>query len=221
MADTKTKIILTDIVLIDIIDFSTLDSERQLEIISFLTRSYKKMILKMLFNSNMSLEKMILGFVPTGDGFFCVLNPRLRGYGAILGLSLNHFSEHISKRYPYFKGIRIAAHTGKVSEFIDILDHKNYIGDGLNDCARYLEIKDYAISTVMVSDAGYESFKKFIASHKDFEALLSQREFKFSDSYSFRDKHGHEKKGRLIWLRKAGIINLPNINFNSIQQGNA
>jgi len=206
----------TDIILVDVINFSRLSADQQLEIIKFLTKSYTNMIVKMLSNSDMKLNKLILGFVSTGDGFFCILNPRLKGYGTILGLSFNHFSEQIAKIYPYFEGIRIAVHTGEVREFQDILGHKNFIGDGLNECARYLEFKNYAISTLMVSDVAYESLKKFLELYKDFHTLLIQREFKHSSIYTFKDKHGYTRKGCLVWLRKAGIINPPNINFNSI-----
>jgi len=208
--------IVTDVVLIDIINFSELASEKQLEIISFLTQSYKRMIHKILLNSNMSLEKLVLGFIPTGDGFYCVLNPKFKGFGSILGLSFNHFSDHIAKKYPYFEGIRIAVNHGVVNEFTDILGNKNFIGSGLNDCSRFLELKNFTISTVMVSDTAYEALKSFLQRHKDFDTLLLQREFKHSNYYTFFDKHGHEKKGRLIWLRKSGIINPPNINFNSM-----
>ena len=216
MPTKEAQKLITDIVLIDIIGFSKLSSNEQVEIIIFLTKSYKKMIEKLLINSNMPLGKLILGFVSTGDGFFCILNPRLKGYGTILGLSFNYFSEQIAKKYPYFEGLRIAIHTGLVHEFTDILGNKNYIGDGLNDCSRYLELKDYTISTVMVSDEAFLSLKKFLDLYKDFNTLLIQREFKHSQSYVFKDKHGREKKGCLVWLRKAGIINPPNINFNSM-----
>ncbi len=208
--------ILTDIVLIDIINFSKLQSAQQLEIITYLTKSFTKMINKMLSNSNMTLPKLILGFISTGDGFFCILNPNLKGYGTILGLSFNHFSDYIAERYPYFEGIKVAVHCGRVSEFQDILGNKNYIGDGLNDCARYLEIKNYTISTVVISSAALTSLKRFLRLNNDFSILLSQREFKRSNIYTFHDKHGKEKKGCLVWLRKAGIINPPNIKFNSI-----
>ncbi|MDY0116407.1 MAG: hypothetical protein RBR59_02395 [Sulfurimonadaceae bacterium] len=207
---------MTDIILIDIINFSKLESIHQLEIINYLTKSYTMMLDKMLVNSNMPLNKLVLGFISTGDGFFCILNPRLKGYGTILGLSFNYFSEQIAKKYPYFEGIRIAVHTGKIYEFTDILGNKNYIGDGLNDCSRYLEFKNYTISTVMVSEEAYKSFKNFLSIYKDFNTLLVEREFKHSSPYVFFDKHGNEKTGILVWLRKAGIINPPNINFNSI-----
>ncbi|MBN2815324.1 MAG: hypothetical protein JXQ67_01475 [Campylobacterales bacterium] len=211
-----TKEIFTDIVLIDIINFSKLSDPQQLEIITFLTKSYKKMIEKMLINSNMTLSKLIMGFISTGDGFFCILNPRLKGYGVILGLSFNHFSEQISKKFPYFSGVRISVHTGTVSEFKDILGNTNYIGNGLNDCSRFLEFKNLTISTVMVSDSAFKSLKGFLQRHKDFDTLLAQREFKHSETYIFHDKHGGEKRGCLVWLRKSGIINPPDIYFNSL-----
>ncbi|MFT7005446.1 MAG: hypothetical protein ACJAWW_002821 [Sulfurimonas sp.] len=206
----------TDIVLIDIVNFSKLQAKYQLEIINFLTKSYKKMIEKMLQTSNMALNNLILGYISTGDGFYCILNPKLRGYGTILGLSFNYFSEHISKKYPYFEGLRIAVHTGKIYEFIDILGHKNYIGDGLNDCSRYMQLKDFSISTIVVSDTAYESLRAFLDRYKNFNTLLIEREFKYSSAYTFEDKHGNKKEGRNVWLRKAGIINPPNTNFNSM-----
>jgi len=216
MTKEKTKEIFTDIVLIDIINFSKLTDSQQYEIINFLTKSYKRMIEKMLLNSNMTLSKLIVGFISTGDGFFCILNPRLRGYGAILGVSFNHFSDQISKRFSYFQGVRIAVHTGTVSEFTDILGHSNYIGHGLNDCSRYQEFKNFTISTVMISDSAFNELKGFLQRHKDFHKLLIEREFKHSETYIFRDKHNKEKKGCLVWLRKSGIITPPNIYFNSI-----
>lgn len=216
MSKGTTKEIFTDIVLIDIINFSKLSDLQQLEIITFLTKSYKKMIEKMLADSNMTLSKLILGFISTGDGFYCILNPRLKGYGTILGISFNHFSDQIAKKFPYFEGVRIAVHTGTISEFTDILGNANYIGHGLNDCARYLEFKNFTISTVMVSNSAFESLKGFLQRHKDFNQLLIEREFKHSETYVFTDKHSKEKKGCLVWLRKSGIINPPNIYFNSI-----
>ncbi|DAB28957.1 MAG TPA: hypothetical protein CFH84_12050 [Sulfurimonas sp. UBA12504] len=208
--------IFTDIVLIDIINFSKLESTQQLEIITFLTKSYKKMIEKIIAKSNIPMKRLVMGFISTGDGFYTILNPRLKGFGAILGMSFNHFSDHISKKYPYFEGIRISVHTGTITEFNDILDNTNYIGQGLNDCARYLEMKDYTISTVIVSDTAMQYLKIFLDIHPDFSVLLAEHEFKRSSAYIFHDKHGIEKIGYLIWLRKAGIISPPNINFNSL-----
>lgn len=205
--------IVTDIILVDIINFSTLTSAQQLEIITFLTKSYKKVIEKMLSSSNMPLSRLIMSFVSTGDGFYCILDPKLKGYGTFLGLSFNHFSDQIANKYPYFHGIKVAVHTGGVNRFTDILGNENYIGDGLNDCSRYIEFKNFSVSTVMVSESAYETLKRFLRYHQDFEKILIDREFKRSKQYKFYDKHNNEKKGYLVWLRKSGIITPPKIDF--------
>ncbi|MGD9969705.1 MAG: hypothetical protein AB7S65_04560 [Sulfuricurvum sp.] len=203
------KPIETDIVLIDIIDFSRLNMGEQLEIISYLSLTYKKMIRKMLKTSGIPMEKMLQGIIPTGDGFYCILHPSLKGFGPILGLSFIHFSDLIAKEYPYFRGIRVAVHTGKVYTFEDILGHQNFVGDGLNECARYIEIKNLIISTVMISDSAFESLNDFLFSHSDFHVLLKKCEFRYSSMHSFVDKHGIKRHGYLIWMRKGAIIPPP------------
>ncbi len=206
----------TDIILIDIIGFSKLEPTQQLEIIMYLTNTYSTMIDKMLKKSSIHFNDLIDGYISTGDGFFCILNRNMRGYGTILALNFTHLSNYIAKKFPYFKGIKVAVHTGEVYEFKDIIGNKNYIGDGLNDCARYLEIKNYTISTVMISDAAYNNLKKFLDLNRDFNKLLLEHGFKHSQMYHFKDKHLKEKSGCLVWLRDSGIINLPQINFKSI-----
>jgi hypothetical protein len=207
------NVIETDIVLIDIIDFSRLSMSEQLEIISYLSLTYKKMIRKMLKSSEITMEKMLQGIIPTGDGFYCILHPSLRGFGPILGLSFIHFSDYIAKEYPYFRGIRVAVHTGKVHRFEDILGHDNYVGDGLNECARYIEIKNLIISTVIISDKAYESLNAFLRLHPDFHALLKQCEFRHSSLHTFSDKHNIERHGYLVWMRKGAIIPPPKPGF--------
>lgn len=203
------KALLTDIVLVDIIGFSKLHISLQYEIISYVSKSYKKMLTMMLQNSNMVLEQLLTGIVPTGDGFFCILNPRFRGYGAMLALSFNHLSELISKKYSYFRGIRIAVHTGKVHKFEDILDHDNFVGNGMNECERYLSSQNHQISTVIISKEAYESLEQFLLTHQDFHTLLMEREFKFSPEFVFEDKHGIKHSAYTIWMRQGGIINPP------------
>jgi len=214
--ETESQEIKTDIILIDIISFSKLQSDQQLELITFLTKSFTKMIETMLKNSNMSLQTLILGYISTGDGFFSILNPRFKGFGTLLGLSFNHFSDLVATKFPYFKGIRIAVHHGKLFHYTDLLGNPNYIGDGINECARYLEFKHYTISTVIISLEANETFLKFCDVYKDFNDLLHAHQFKRSRLYSFRDKHNIERKGYMVWLRKGGIINPPNMKYNSL-----
>ena len=92
MAKAPTRDYNTDIVLVDIISFTKLTSMQQLELIEYLTSSFTRMLEKLLSNSDMNLSQMVLGFISTGDGFYCILNPKMKGFGTILGLSFNHFS---------------------------------------------------------------------------------------------------------------------------------
>ncbi len=198
-----------DIVLVDIIDFSRLNMPQQLELITYISQTYKKMIHKMLKNSGIPLEKMLQGIIPTGDGFYCILHPNLKGFGSILGLSFLHFSDFIGREYPYFSGLRVAVHTGHIYRFEDILGHDNFVGDGLNECARYIEIKNLIISTVFVSDTAFASLQDFLTRHPDFAQLLYTQEFRHSSPHAFEDKHKIKREGYLIWMRQGGIIPPP------------
>ena len=206
----------TDIVLIDIIGFSNNSTQQQLQIITYLTKIYIKMLQTLLDNSRMSFNKMIEGIIPTGDGFYCILNPKLRGYGVILGMNFIYFTEHIMERHTGFSGIKVAVHSGELYPFTDILGHTNYIGDGLNDCARYLQIKNLSESALISSVSAFETFEKFLNFHPDFKELMMQRELKRSSLHEFEDKHGKIRTAYLVWLRHSGVINPPNINFNSL-----
>jgi hypothetical protein len=213
-----TQFINTDIILIDIVGFSLHSSLEQLDIITYLTKSYIKMLQTLLNNSKLSYQKLIEGIVPTGDGFYCLLNPRLKGYGVILGLNFLYFSEHISKRHKQFQGVKVAVHTGEVYPFSDMLNNTNYIGDGLNDCARFLQQKNANNSALICSSSAFESFELFLSKNEDFAQLMLQRELKRGSLHQFEDKHGKIKAAYLVWLRNAGIVNPPNINFNSFLQ---
>lgn len=203
------KPIETDIVLIDIIDFSLLEMSKQLELITYLSQSYKKMLRKMLENSGIPLDKMLQGIIPTGDGFYCILHPNLKGFGSILGLSFIHFSDLIVREFPYFLGIRVAVHTGKIHRFEDILGHDNYVGDGLNECARYVGIKNMVANTVIISDSAFASLELFLAAHPDFADLLNKCQLRHSSRHTFKDKHNIERYAYSIWMRQGGIIPPP------------
>ncbi len=199
----------TDIILVDIIGFSKLEPFQQLEIIKYMTNSYIKMINKMLEKSNMLLDDFIDGYIATGDGFYCILNPDMKGYGTVLALNFDYLSGLIAKKYPYFEGVKVAVHTGEIYQFKDMLGHKNYIGDGLNDCSRYLEIKLFSVSRVIISYEAFQNLREFLTLNEDFNSLFIKHGFKHSQMNEFKDKHSKLKRGCLVWLRDSGIMNLP------------
>ncbi|WP_294923978.1 hypothetical protein [Sulfuricurvum sp.] len=95
-------------------------------------------------------------------------------------------------------------------QFEDILGHENFVGDGLNECARYIEIKNLIISTVIISDSAFTAFQQFLRQYPDFERPLEQCEFHHSSIHTFQDKHNITRNGYLIWMRKRGKYLLPN-----------
>ena len=176
-----------------------------------MSQTYRRTIDTMLHNSHLKPDELLINIIPTGDGFYCILHPRYRGFGAILALSFNHLSELISNKFPYFRGIRIAVHTGEVHRFIDILGNENFVGYGLNECERYLSSQNHQISTVIISEEAYHTLELFLTRFKDFHSLLVELGFKFSPPFTFKDKHGILHTGYMIWMRKGGIINPPNL----------
>ncbi len=203
------KLITTDIVLIDIIDFSLLEMDEQLEIISYVSSTFRKMINSMLRASGFKMDDIFLGLIPTGDGFYSILDPKLRGFGPILGLSFTHFSSLIEQEFSYYKGIRVAVHTGNIYKFKDVLARENFVGDGLNECARYVGIKDLISNTVIISDKSFERFEIFLQNFPQYNELLAKCKFKRGSMHKIVDKHGFERLGYLIWMNQGAIIPPP------------
>jgi hypothetical protein len=205
----------TDIVLIDIIDYSKLSNLEQYNVVDTMSRFFKKAINLMLKKSNITQNQAILGFIATGDGFFIILSPKLKGYGVVLGLSLNNISKNIKKKLAYFKGIKVAVHTGDVIPFLDILGHKNFIGNGLNDCARYLEykspyIKDYFTDGyVLVSKESTDEFNKFLRKNRKLYQIIEKLGFNISSEIVFEDKHKISHYGYFIWTDIEVVITPP------------
>lgn len=207
--------IYTDIVLIDIIDYSKLSNLEQFEVVDTMTRFFKKAINLMISKANITQNQAILGFIATGDGFFIILSPKLRGYGVILGLSLRNISKNIKKKVEFFKGIKVAVHSGDVIPFVDIMGSKNFIGNGLNQCARFLEyrspyIKDYFTEGyVIASKESTEEFGKFLGKNKKLYILIGKLGFQHSTEITFEDKHSIKHYGYFVWTEKEVVITPP------------
>lgn len=132
----------TGIVLADIIGYSTLSTAQQVEALNSLKSVVRGGLLPVYAaSSGLRVQEMVLGFVPTGDGFYWVLNVGLEPWAPLLALGLRSAGVLVSKALRA-KGIqvqlRVAAHCGEVAEISDIADHPNFVGDGMNDCARLL-----------------------------------------------------------------------------------
>lgn len=118
------------------------------------------------------VSNFILGTISTGDGFYTILDPSQKGFGAIYALSLKNVAKKLSS-FEYFRGVKVASHTGYLIPFVGMDGSKNFIGNGMNQCARYLEFK---------VDEHFEGYGEFAYengyaimssdSHRSLEALL-------------------------------------------------
>lgn len=208
----KENVILTDILLVHIIDFATFNNTKQYEIVNTFTKFAEKAIELIFSKSHFKQNEAILGFIATGEGFFLILSPNLKGYGVILAMSLKNLTTTITKKLRYFKGIEIAVHSGEVMPFSDILDSQNFIGDGLNNCARYLEYKNdeameyFKDGYVIISLEASKEFMKFLEKNKKIQELLESLGFNVSKEIFFQDKHKFKHYGYYIWTNKRQVI---------------
>ncbi len=206
MAD---QFIHTDIILIDIIGFSKLSNVQQYKLITEFASLYRKVATAMISRSFLE-DDPILDFISTGDGFYTILKPTVKGYGALFALSFKNYSKKLVQDIPFFKGIRIAVHTGYLIPFKDIKETTNFVGDGLNKCARYLGYEDeksqfYDYGYTIISTDAWEFFEKLAMKDNSIYSLLEKLEFEKSGEILVIDKHNLKHIGYLIHTKKVGI----------------
>jgi hypothetical protein len=106
----------TEIVLLDVIGFSSSSSKRQYKIVRLITEKAKEAFSILKSPARLSATAVAYGFIATGDGFFLVLNPVMRGYGTLLAASLRSALLLASEQANgLFRGIRISKHIRSIS----------------------------------------------------------------------------------------------------------
>jgi hypothetical protein len=214
----QTLEITTDIILIDVVGYSLLSNEEQLHVVEIINTQLSTQIHFMAEYMNLRKEEVVLGFVPTGDGMYVLLNPQLCGYGVLLGLSIRNYLLWMSTEVlnGLYKGVRAGTHMGTVISFRDVNGCANYVGSGLNDCARLLSVKDEDAMTfcghtdyVVASESAYFWFRKLF-NGKEAEEFLSTMRFKISAQIQIIDKHMKVHNAYLIDAFKHMTVPPPN-----------
>jgi hypothetical protein len=210
--------ITTDIILIDVVGYSLMSNEEQLHTAEIINTSLSKQIHFMAELANLRKEEVVLGFIPTGDGMYILLNPQVYGYGILLGLSIRNYllwtsSELLNGLY---KGVRAGIHIGTLLSFTDVNGCRNYVGSGLNDCARLLSVKNEDAITfcgdtnyIVASESAYFWFLKLFTG-KDAKEFLSTMRVKVSDQFQITDKHKKVHNARLIDASRYVEVQPPN-----------
>lgn len=80
----ETSHITTDIVLLDVIGYSLLSNDEQLATMDVLHFDLTKEIHLTSELSKLKKSEVVLGYAPTGDGLYVVVNPEICGYGVVL-----------------------------------------------------------------------------------------------------------------------------------------
>jgi hypothetical protein len=162
---------------------------------------------------------MVLGFVPTGDGFYVLLRPELAGYALLLAASLR--SALLPKKgqeSSIFGSIRTAVHHGEVAPFRDVTGKENFVGDGMNSCARLLEAKPcksptedfpYDESFIIVLREGLGSFHKAYPDSEQLREFLKTVCYVQSEEFSIQDKHERVHYCRFVEFSRHAVISPP------------
>jgi hypothetical protein len=206
----------TDVILLDIIEYTLQPNAKQYQALYYLNRIIGTITNLLDMRSMLHEERVIRGAIPNGDGCFFVLNPRIAGYGPLLALFLRNFLL-FNNRYldNLFNGVRTSVHHGPVIP-IEFLGTENFVGEGLNVCAR-LQVRpvqtrasdfyDGSGNYVVVSAQAWEAFQEmFPAERSDVQAYLQKIDFSHSREFSIKDKHKQLPDYRARFIDCAKLI---------------
>jgi len=209
----------TDIVLVDINGYGVLSTELQLTSVLYITSQLNEGFSFLLSQVNRQENEIVLGFIPTGDGFYVILRPPLAGYGVLLAITLRAIllMKRSGQKLP-FSGVRLAVHNGELAPFTDIVGKTNFVGEGLNSCARLLSARiedspDPSIPTdensIVVSDSAYHRFQALCGDDTEMKDFLSSMQYKETDWFEIMDKHGNVRRVRFVEASHSAAIELP------------
>ena len=200
----------TDVILLDIIQYTTLPNAKQYEALYYLDRIIGTVTSLLDMRAMLQGESVLIGAVPAGDGCYFLLNPRIAGYGPLLALFLRNFLL-FNNRFlnQLFKGVRSSVHHGTIIP-VDFLGTKNFAGEGLNVCARLQgplverrteKFYEEGANYVIVSAQAWEAFQELLPPHKaEVKTYLRKIQFRASRQFTVKDKHKHlpGHRGRFI-----------------------
>jgi len=219
-AVVKTPGIHTDIILADFVGFSKMSDKDQYVAISLVSRLLSSVLEKLARDTFGKAMTMAIGWISTGDGFYIVLNPLAAGTGVFAALALRHVLLSRIITTVGLKGVRFAVHHGTAVPFDDVTGKRNYVGSGLNDCARLLSLRpEIAMiaknfhrddNTVAVSEQALDYlFTAYPREH--FQNYLDVNGWRQSTRLLLVDKHEKEHRFYFIDHHRDNMIPIPKI----------
>jgi hypothetical protein len=198
----------TSIILFDLVGYSQLTDDEQFLSIKLLSKSLSDTLAILFGQSSLKKEEVLSGIIPTGDGAFLILNHQFADYGLLLALSVRTIVLNLQARTKrLFKGVRTALHFGVVIPVDDLTGSRNFVGTGLNYCARLCDHRPLQIhmdqvncedgNWVIASDVAFQYFEsKF--SYPEAMSFRGTIKFVASDEFEFVDKHERTHRARLV-----------------------
>ncbi len=195
--------IVTDILLLDVVGFSTLSNHDQFISALLINNKIRESIQTLGIQTLLEPDEIVSGLISTGDGFYVILDRKVAGYGPFFALSLRNYFLLESDLY---HGVRIAVHLGSAIPFVDVTERNNFVGEGINDCSRLLENKKIVkkalkfsgdSNSVIISRECWEHFTTMfpLDGISDFFDMI---DFRYSKEYGFKDKNGRPHYARFI-----------------------
>ncbi len=212
------EIHVTDIILFDIVGYSCLSDEDQYLSIYFISKKLNEFLGILFGQSFTKTEEAVLGFIPTGDGAYIILNHKLAGYGLFMAISLRSSLLQLKNQTnALFSGLRTAVHNGTVIPIQDITNNQNFVGSGLNDCSRLYCIDKEIIGKqnhliddnyIVVSSNALSNFHKTYPSEVTKE-FLGTIKFEVGEEIIFQDKHKKEHKAHFVECNRHVAVTPP------------
>ena len=198
----------TAVILFDIIDYSKLSDEAQYQTIRLLSGSLRTHLDLLSCQSHLTAQELLLGIIPTGDGLYLLIREHYADFGVLLALSLRTQVLVVREQSGgLFAGLRTCVHVGKVIAVSDIGGGDNFVGRGLNDCARYCSYKPGAaqLAEVGCADGNWviasaAALARFEAAFAFADAMAYRESIAYAAGtpFTFEDKHGQAHAGCLV-----------------------
>ncbi len=193
------------IILLDVKGFSTKDTLHQINVVNFL---YAIISYILVISNYRSKSKPSI--ITTGDGCYIIYPPAEADVIALMTINYrNAYTLSTEKtsntlRSLYDENIRICCHIGPAIQLRDITGSVNFIGEGMNDCARLGNVRNAKYpgydekNDIIVSDKAYKRLEIF----RKANCPIAPWPFNFKDdgkNQTYVDKHGKEHLFKILY----------------------
>jgi hypothetical protein len=199
----KIRCITTEVVLLDFVGFSKLKDEEQYLAILWLEHALEKELALFPLLRPGRKPQFLLGVIPTGDGVYLLLHPSLPGYGILCALALRALLlTQIARGEVAYSAVRLAVTLGTAIPYRDVTGRLNFVGGGLNACARVIRpaeteeqrfVDEFSgdANSVLAGESAVAAFRAaYLKDSADRGEYFGAMKLRISEQRNTTDKHG-------------------------------